>query len=106
MLAQRLRHQIVIEQKTTTLDAYGGNSAAWTTFAPVRAGVEPVSGSEMIKSGANIAEGIVKFPIRYLAGVTEQMRVVYDGRVYDIQSIVNAKTRDRMLELMCKVGQA
>lgn len=30
------------------------------------------------------------------------MRVSYDGKVYDIQSIININERNREIELMCE----
>jgi len=45
------------------------------------------SGGERYEADQKVAERITKFIIRYNSSVTEVMRVVYGGCVYDILSI-------------------
>ena len=105
MLAQQLRQVVTIEQRGSGETGYGENAVSWTAYASnVRASVEPMSGREALVSAANQGTHVTRIVMRYLAGVTPQMRVVYDGRNYNIQSVANVGTRDRMLELICVVG--
>lgn len=106
MLAQRLRHTIVIQQKSTSLNGYAENAGTWSTFATVRAGIEPVGGREVLESGQNVAEQFVKIVIRYLAGVTPQMRVNWNGAIYNILAVANLAESNRMQELTCTLGTA
>lgn len=104
MLAQRLRHTVTIQQNTSTTNAYGEAVAGWVDVATVRAGVEPVSGKEAIAAGANLAEQTTRIVMRWRSGITPQMRVVYDGRYFDIRQVINANETDRTLELLCVEG--
>jgi SPP1 family predicted phage head-tail adaptor len=42
--------------------------------------------------------------IRYRSGVLPAMRVIYQGRVFDIQSVIDVDTQHRRLALMCSEG--
>ena len=77
---------------------------SWGTFATVHANVLPLKGREFFNAQQINAETTTKFVIRYLAGITEKMRISYDSKVYNIQGIVNVGERDRMIELMCGEG--
>lgn len=106
MFAQRLRHQITIEQQALTLNAYRENVGAWSTYVTCFAGVEPVSGKEYGNAGAVLAETTVRFVLRHedAPNVTAQMRVAFGGKHYEIVEVINELQRDRMISLMCKVG--
>lgn len=106
MLAQRLRHQVTIERRLTTLNGYREGTAAWSTFVTCWAAIEPTSGRELVASGASVSELTVRIIVRHddANGVTAGMRVVLGGVYYDIASVINEGTRDRMLSLMCRAG--
>lgn len=105
MLSQQLRHVIQIEQRGAGETGYGEDAPSWTSFAAdVRASVEPLSGKEALAAAANQGTHVVRIVTRYIAGVTPQMRVVFGGRNYNIQSVANVGERDRVLELICDVG--
>jgi SPP1 family predicted phage head-tail adaptor len=42
--------------------------------------------------------------VRYLAGVTASMRVLFEGRYFEIKAVLNEAERDRMLTLLCAEG--
>jgi len=102
MRAGKLRHQIVIEQSTEARNSVGEVTASWATFATVRASVEPMQGRESFVASQDLAERTVRFRIRYLAGITPKMRVSYDSRTFDIQSVVNREERNRETHILCR----
>lgn len=87
MRSGRLRHKIVIETVTENRTSTGSISESWATHATVRAGVEPLMGREYQAAQAVTTANQVKFRIRYLSTVTTKMRINYDSKYYDIQSI-------------------
>lgn len=102
MLASgKLRHSIVIQALIEDQDEYGEATQAWETFASVRASVEPLQGREYFASQQVQAEVTTRFRIRYLAGLKPTMRVVFEGRNYDIQAILDPNELHRELHLMC-----
>ncbi len=106
MLAQRLRHLITIESKATSINAYRENVGAWSTLRQVYAGVEPVSGREFMASSGSQAELQTRFICRHedVSDVTPQMRITFDGKVYDITEVINERTVNRMVSLIGKAG--
>ncbi len=107
MLAQRLRHAVRIEAPGNVINAYGEQVPGWTTFADnVRASVEPVSARERMAAGANAPAQDARIVMRYRAGVTEQMRIVYNGTYYAINGVIDVGEQRRMLELDCTKGVA
>ena len=102
MRARHLRHKILIEQVTETRDGFGDIVQTWTTYSTRRAEVEPLNGREYFDSKSVQADVTIRFRIRYLKDITPKMRINYDSRYFDIQSIINVKERKRELVLMCK----
>ena len=80
----KLRHTISIQQVTETRTGTGSVEESWSQFAAPRAAIRWLNGSETNSDQVN-ALNKVEFKIRYLAGITQKMRVVYDSRIFDIQ---------------------
>lgn len=91
------RHQLAIEQRSITPDAAGEPANTWTTFAQVRCSVEFSPGREVWASAQRNARVPTIFRIRYLAGVLPSMRIVFDGRYFDIKSSVDQEARKEEL---------
>ena len=95
---------VVIQNKTGTIDDYGGTVYTWTTFATVWAFVRPLRGRDLVAAQAaqNVTE--VVFNIRYVAGLLSSMRIVYDGKNYDITALINIEEANREIDIMVKTG--
>lgn len=102
MAAGNLDRRIVIQQPSATRDASGQLTPTWTTFATVWAQLTQGAATEDFKDPARQAERSVKFRIRYLAGVTTVMRVVWDGQVYAINDVAEPERR-RWSDLTCTI---
>jgi SPP1 family predicted phage head-tail adaptor len=102
----RMDRRIVIQSYTAERDAAGGETLTWADFMTVSAALSyPATGSgEMYGKDQyqQIATRSVVFTVRYMAGVNEKMRVSYDDKLYDIESIAELG-RKRYLELKCKL---
>lgn len=102
MRGGRLRKQVVIETVTPSQGATGEITNAWSTFATVRAELITQTAKESLTSDQILGIQYTIFRIRYLAGITTKMRVLYDSRYFDIESSVNLFERDREINLYCK----
>ncbi len=104
--AGMLRHSITIEERGGTPDAGGGMAVSWSTYATAQANVKPLSGSEALR--AHHLEGRVthRIVLRYRSGVTTDMRVLYDGRYFNIRAAINVEERGRWLEIHAEEGVA
>ncbi|WP_164906074.1 phage head closure protein [Gudongella oleilytica] len=98
----RLRQRIVIEESIAGRDSFGAETSGWIQFAKVWADVAPVSGREFLAFKQINAEISTKVTIRYLAGVTTEMRVLFKDRIFEINSIINIEEKNVSLLLMCK----
>ncbi len=80
-----LRQRIVIQTLSTAPDDQGGSTETWTTFATVWAKIEPVSSRERYYSEQIQYQRSHKITMRYLAGVTNTMRISFDSRTFQIK---------------------
>lgn len=98
----KLRHRITIQEYTETRDSFGAEIKNWTDKAFVYASVTPVSGREYYAASQVHSEVTAKVLIRYLPGIESTMRVLFDGRVFEILSVINTEEKNTELVLMCK----
>jgi len=106
MRAGRLNKRIVLQAPTVGKGPSGGRQTTWADWKPARAAVRPLSGLEKSATarGGEVAEARTEFEIRYRPGVTEQMRVVYDGKFYNIRHVKDVNEDHEMLILTCDSG--
>lgn len=97
-----LRHRIRIQNKTVTQNEYGEEEATWNTFVRAWASVEPLLGRQYLEARAQAQSVSHKVRMRYRDGVTPEMRVLFKGRVFDIESVLNVQERGEELVLMCR----
>lgn len=98
--AGKYRHTIRIEVRTSTQDSVGEQHDTWTTYATTRAKMEAgPAGSEEFASAER--QGLIPtvWRIRYRAGITPAMRVVFGIRVFDIRGVVDPNGRKEELLL-------
>ena len=101
MDAGRLNMRISIERLTQEQDPVWGTMLdTWIPTYSVWAAIEPLQGREYIAAMMARAERTVRITTRYLPGIDTTMRVVYLGRVFAIQSIINPGEANRELQLM------
>ena len=100
VVAGTLRRRIVIQTPTETVDDHGGLVATFATFDTVSAAILPKPGTEPFEDDRYRATQRVVFEIRYRTGITTKMRVSYDSRLFDIESIVNVEERNKKVLLI------
>jgi SPP1 family predicted phage head-tail adaptor len=100
-----LRQLITLQSKIVTRDAMGGEVISWVDRGMVPASVEPLRGREYFAAKEQQAETDVRFRIRYWSEVTSAWRVNWEGRYYDILSVIDVNGRHVEQQLMCKSQQ-
>ena len=85
-----LLYRVSIEEKTKTRGETHSMEVSWSeiTGGAVGAAVDWTGGSEGEILTKETAKTNVTFTIRYLAGLTKEMRIVYDGDNFDILTIL------------------
>lgn len=98
----KLNKRVTIQQATEAPNTIGEPVLTWIEHKSVWAHVQPFSGREYFDAKGIEASLDIRVTIRYLSTVTIGMRVLYDGRIFDIQSVINRDESRDFTELMCK----
>jgi SPP1 family predicted phage head-tail adaptor len=101
-----LKHRAVIQAVMRVPTASGQPTKTWRTLTTVWAKVEPISGREYMLAQQAQSEVTAKITVRYNAIFTSDLRVVVNGKTYEIESVINLDEANRYLELMCKEAAA
>ena len=111
MGAGKYRHRIRLQVQTETTGPLGPQPATWTDWEPepgqgadIPAEVVPLSGRDFIAAGEKQSEVSARIEIRWLPGVLDTMRVLFDGQVYAIAAVLPDPTARRHLTLMVSAG--
>ena len=100
-----LTQRITIQVASANVDVLGQRVDSWTTFATVWAQAQPLRGNELFAAGQTQSEAEVRFRIRYLAGVTSAMRVLWRTVPHVIVGApIDVDGGRHTLELMCAAG--
>jgi SPP1 family predicted phage head-tail adaptor len=96
-----MRQRCTVQQVTETLDAAGQPVVTWSdVWSDEPCEFIPTGGTESMR-GRQLAAGTrAIFRVRYRAGYTPQMKVVYNGTSYGI-TYVNEDGYRRYTELVC-----
>ena len=84
---KELRHRIQIESLHLVSDGQGGNKSSWLPFAEVWAKITPKQKKEIYSTEQIRPIGTHEIVIRNLEGVLPKMRILFDGRVFQIKGI-------------------
>jgi SPP1 family predicted phage head-tail adaptor len=96
----KLAHQITILQQTRSSDV-SGTVAVWTPLLTTYAAIEPVRGTDIIRSGQATTQLFLTVTIRWQPSIQPNMRVQSNSGTYVIQSIENPGERNILLILNC-----
>jgi len=94
-----LRHKITFQKLTTTTNENGFEVEDWEDYKTVWAAVSNLYGKEYFEAAAVQKENTVKFTIRYFKGLDTSMRILFQGRQYNIISIDNIKYKNKYIEI-------
>lgn len=102
MQAGKLKHEILIQQQTTTQNNYGEPQNTWTTVFTCWANIKPLVGREFLDASRINSDLTHDVTIRYRDGVYPKMRISYDSRYFDIISVINSQEAGQWLFLKCR----
>lgn len=106
--AGELTKKITIQKQTINKGAQGGVEKTWQDHLPnIWAKVNNLSGNErsLTAHGGKVGEARTVFTIRYRPNITaEGHRIMFKGRLYDIQHVNNFQEENRFLVITCDTG--
>lgn len=113
MLAYRLRHRVAIQEKANSRNLEtGAVGPTWsnvfldsnTELDQVPAEVLLGPGRESVASAADQAAIDARINLRWFEGLTQHMRILWDGRVFNIHSMEADRTGRQEWRLRCTSG--
>ncbi len=95
----RLDRRITIERPVESRSATGQELLTWVTWCSTWAAVShPKTGAdETVVGDVILVTTRVDFEIRYRTGLTEKMRIRYNGSLYNILNIAEDGRKERLL---------
>ena len=97
----KLRERITVQTASGTTNALGETVLAWADSSAVWASVEGVSAREALAAGQQETTISHKVRLRYLPGLTQQMRFSWRSRTLDIVSLLEHGNRSEH-EAICQ----
>lgn len=105
--AGSLNKRITFQRKSTNLVDEDGfpipeEDAPYEDVVSVWAMAKTVSGREYHQAAATQNERTTRWIIRYRKGLSEDMRILYDNRVFEIEAILPDDEARETLTVVCK----
>jgi SPP1 family predicted phage head-tail adaptor len=94
-----LRHRIKFQSLTLAIDDTGGQVETWADFAEVWASIEPKLDRERYFAQRNEPLYSHKIRLRYLAGLKASMRILFDGRIFEVKGVINEEEIKDWIEI-------
>jgi SPP1 family predicted phage head-tail adaptor len=91
--AGKLRDRITVQIASGTTNALGETVLAWSNSTSVWASVDGVSAREALTAGQQEVSITHKVRLRFLPGLTQQMRFAWRGRTLEIVSLLEHGNR-------------
>jgi SPP1 family predicted phage head-tail adaptor len=102
MPAGRYKQRITIQDPARLKNSTGEVESVWTEHSSRWAEVRELSGSERYIDPVVMETASHQVKMRYEPGITQDMRILYDGKTLDIRSIIDPDERKRELVLICR----
>jgi SPP1 family predicted phage head-tail adaptor len=100
----KLRERVTVQIASGTTNALGETVLAWNNSSAVLASVEGVSAREALIAGQQETSVTHKVRLRYLPGLTQQMRFSWRSRTLEIVSLLEHGNRSEH-EAICQEQQ-
>jgi len=104
-----LSRRVTIQSRAATQDTFGAQSSTWADVATVWAGIEPLTGRELMNAQTISSEISHKITMRYQSAwanpkTVAGYRAVYGGRVFDIHASMNEFEGNERITLLAAEG--
>ena len=97
------RHKMSVEERSSVKDSFGTREDTWAEMGTIRASIAPVSGKEFFARSGEGTETSHQVRTRYNPNliIKPAHRLVRNGVVYDVVSVIVPDIRNRELIIMC-----
>jgi len=101
MGAGKYRHRVTIQTFTEARNGFGEVVRTWGVYKVKWALVTPMNGNERVYAEQIMAGMTHTIDVPYISGITPGMRVTWNGRTFNIESVTNSGERNISLVLIC-----
>ena len=85
----KLQHKVSLQRFDTVVDPDTGHrEKTWREYASPWVAIEPISGREFLAAAAERSEVTTRITMYFREDVTRAERIVYRGKVYNIQVVL------------------
>ena len=102
MKAGDLDQRVRVERQQGGFDELGQPIQSWAPLFTCWAAVEPLTGREYLAAQAAVSEVTARIRMRFRPWMTAEDRVIHNGTIYMIESLIDVRSEHRELHLMCK----
>ena len=99
----KLTHEIIIQVLDEITKKNGFTVGGWIDYQKCKAYVRNMSGDELFKNQTIIEKQQCMMKIAYVEGLEKSMRVLFNGKVYNIKHIDNIEYKNVFVDLICEV---
>lgn len=106
MKAGALRNLVTIQTRNAGTDAAGQPVTTWTTLLTAYADVRGSTGLGAIRGSREVGTEVdaYSFRIRYREGLDSGLRVVFNGRTFDVIEVRMDYAGREWTDLVCRTG--
>jgi SPP1 family predicted phage head-tail adaptor len=96
----QMKRRVTVQAITRTADSYGGQTETATSVATLWAYVEPLQGDEQLRAMQTGIQRPHRFTVRYRDDISAAEELIYNGRTFDVKSVVDTDERHRELVIL------
>lgn len=98
-----LRHRLTFQKPSATKNGNDVIIPGWAPVCTVWGAAWDVSGREFLEAAAHQMEDITTFTIRWRAGLNTSMRIIFQGKPYEIIEINHLSYRGDFLQIKARI---
>jgi len=95
----RLPHRIQLVTLAETKDADFNIVKTWQAGPVIHARVQQTAAGEALQNQRELAKTVINVTVRYRTGITDDMRLIYNGDTYEIDGVVDKSGRRKQLAI-------
>lgn len=96
------KHRITFKEVKLTVDELLQEIEEEVVFGSYWADIKTVQGKEFHAAGQTALKNTVRFIMRYVPGVNNNMKIEYKGNLYEIEEILNDNMANRTLTIIAR----
>ena len=97
MKGGNLDRRITIQEKTEVVASNGQRTLTWSTLLSTWSNPVEKDGQEKTENNNRSTKRMVNFRIRYRSNITNEMRVVWEGKYYKIEDTKELGRQDGLM---------